>query len=86
MQFGFDQKYDFVYTIPYIDKKERLGLRLSGGAALNKEVPYQTIDNKLEFYRDDYHAVRVQGMASIGCRPRRGSRGVRAVFRVRPGW
>jgi len=65
LRFGYDQKFDFLYTIPYIDKKERLGIGVGAGVALNHEVAYQTQDNRLVFYRDEANHVRKQGFSYL---------------------
>lgn len=46
---GFYNKYEIFYTIPYIDKKERWGVQLFLSYSENKEVAYQSLDNKLNY-------------------------------------
>lgn len=50
VQGGFDQKVEARWTIPYLTKKQFLGLGLNGGLQWNREVIYATIDNKPQFY------------------------------------
>jgi len=65
LRFGYDQKFDFLYTIPYIDRRERLGIGFGAGVALNHEVAYQTENNKLVYYRDEANYVRKQGFSYL---------------------
>jgi outer membrane protein assembly factor BamA len=65
LRFGYDQKYDLYYMIPYIDKGRRLGIGFGGGVALNHEVSYQTENNKLVYYRDEGDYVRSQGFSYL---------------------
>lgn len=44
--FGFNQKYGFTYKIPYINKKQTLGIGFGADADLNSQVAYKTEENK----------------------------------------
>ena len=46
-EFGFNKKLEFTYTIPYLTKSRKLGLIYYIGYILNKQVAYNTIENKL---------------------------------------
>lgn len=52
-EFGFTKKIEFTYTIPYLTTSRKLGLICYIGYILNKQVPYNTIDNKLFYIEGD---------------------------------
>ncbi|MCH8318368.1 MAG: BamA/TamA family outer membrane protein [Bacteroidetes bacterium] len=58
LQSGFTRKYEIYYNIPYIDKKQIIGMRPSISYSRNREIAYKTGDtvkafeNKLVFYED----------------------------------
>lgn len=52
VQFGFTQKYEVDYALPSLDRKKRLGFEVNLLYSDNKETSYNTIQNKLVFYRD----------------------------------
>ncbi len=52
-RFGFDQKYELSYQIPYINKKQTWGVGAAGGFAQNHEIAYNSIDNREVYYRDE---------------------------------
>ncbi len=47
LQFGYDQKLGFSYSIPYIDKKQTIGLDFGFSQTRNHEADYNTVDNKV---------------------------------------
>jgi outer membrane protein assembly factor BamA len=51
-QFGFTRKFEIDYELPPIDKKQRFGISLNVLYSDNKESIYNSIDNKLIFYRN----------------------------------
>jgi hypothetical protein len=51
LQFGFDQLYDFQYTIPFLNRKKTLGLGFGGGVWQQRESAVRTDDNRQVFYR-----------------------------------
>ncbi len=51
--FGYNQKYGFTYTIPYIDRKEKLGLGFGAEIDLNHEIAVKTEDNKPVYMKDN---------------------------------
>ena len=53
LRFGYDEKYEVSYNIPYINKKQTFGTGLGAGWAQNHEVAYQTVDNKLIYVHDE---------------------------------
>ncbi len=52
-QFGFTNRYQLQYQIPYINKKQTLGLLVSTGFNNNKTIAYNTIDHRLRFVEQD---------------------------------
>ena len=61
--FGYDEQYGFDYTIPFLNKKETLGLGIGARYARTHEVPVQDMDDKLVYYKDDDQYV-MHGIAS----------------------
>ncbi len=57
VEFGFTKKAEFTYTIPYLTKSRKLGLIYYIGYILNKQVAYNTIENKL-FYVESSAFIR----------------------------
>lgn len=53
LRFGYDERYEISYYVPYINRKQTLGAGLGIGWIQNHEVAYQTVGNKQEFVRDD---------------------------------
>lgn len=52
-QFGFTNRYQLQYQIPYINKKQTLGFLLSTGFNNNKTVSYNTENHRLRFVQAD---------------------------------
>lgn len=57
-EYGYTRSYSASYKIPYLNKKQTLGLGTSFSYNRNREVNYATVDNKQEFYRDDAQFLR----------------------------
>jgi outer membrane protein assembly factor BamA len=53
VELGFVKKCEIFYSIPYIDKKKRFGINYAIGWLYNKQIPYQTINNKLVYFEDE---------------------------------
>lgn len=53
LRFGYEERYELNYEIPYINKKQTFGAGLGVGWIQNHEVAYQTVNNKQEFVKDD---------------------------------
>ncbi len=53
LRFGYDERYEISYQIPYINQKQTFGAGMGMGWIQNHEVAYQTLDNKQEFIRDE---------------------------------
>jgi len=50
MQFGFNRNFSLRYSIPYIDQKQKQGLMVDLYFAESKNLAYQTVEHKLDFY------------------------------------
>lgn len=57
-EYGYTRSYKGSYKIPYINKKQTLGLATSLNYSRNREVNYATVNNKQEFYRDESRFLR----------------------------
>lgn len=65
LQFGFTPKISFSYQIPYIDKRQKYGLGFNIVYARNKQIAYQTENNKLTFLKSEKN-LRERFQTSIG--------------------
>lgn len=63
LRFGYDEKYDLYYKIPYINKKETIGIAFGLGLAQNHETSYITEDNKPKYYKDVDKYVKRDGFS-----------------------
>jgi outer membrane protein assembly factor BamA len=52
LQWGYDQVIGIQYLIPFLNKKETLGMEFGLGYARQRETAYQTLYNKQQFYKD----------------------------------
>ena len=52
-QFGFTKNYMVQYQIPYINKKQTLGLSISSGFANNKTISFNTRNHRLRFIESE---------------------------------
>jgi outer membrane protein assembly factor BamA len=53
LRFGYDERYELFYRIPYINKKQTFGAGFGAGWMQNHEVAYSTVKNKHVFVKDD---------------------------------
>jgi outer membrane protein assembly factor BamA len=65
--FGYSQKYELEYQIPYLNKRQTLGLIFDAYYSRRKEIAYQTIGNKLAFDRaeDQFQLYRYKAGITI---------------------
>jgi outer membrane protein assembly factor BamA len=55
-RFGYDENYNVSYQIPYINKKQTLGIGFAGGFSQNHEIAYNSEDNKEVYFKnEDYY-------------------------------
>lgn len=69
-QFGFSQRFELSYTIPYIDKKQKQGLIFNFDYVNPRNVAYFTQDHKLVFLTSE-QPLRVAQSASVSYTYRR---------------
>lgn len=53
LQWGFNNKYEVEYSIPYINKGLKTGMSISASYIRNKQVAFNTVDNKLAYFEGD---------------------------------
>ncbi len=51
---GFDQKYEFTYQKPGINKEKTIGLAIMAGLKNNRVVAFESINNKRQFLQYDH--------------------------------
>jgi outer membrane protein assembly factor BamA len=51
-QVGFLKKFELTYRIPYFDRKQKQGLIIDFDYTDTKNVPFRTVDHKLDFLKD----------------------------------
>ncbi|GAB3893095.1 hypothetical protein GCM10028825_33190 [Spirosoma agri] len=68
---GFSQRTVLSYAKPYIDKAQRIGLRVDLAYITNKEIPYRTMADKWVYVRDE-QVLRERAYASLILTNRRG--------------
>ncbi len=58
-RFGYDENYNISYQIPYINKKQTIGIGFAGGFSQNHEIAYNSVDNKEVYFKsEDYYPQR----------------------------
>ena len=50
---GFNNKIEFSYNIPYIDKKLKTGLTIITNFLTSRQVAYETLENKLVYFENN---------------------------------
>ena len=63
---GYSEQYGVAYKIPYINKKQSIGLNFAYNFYRNNEIAYSTRDNQLLFFRNYRDYVRNEQEARIG--------------------
>lgn len=51
---GFVEKYELFYTIPYLTKNQKTGIKFQFHYSLNKNVAARNLDNKLDYIESDF--------------------------------
>lgn len=70
IRLGYAEQYGFAYNIPYLNKKQNLGLGMAFSLSRNHEIQYKSENNKQVFYKDPDKYVRQE----LGARIRLGYR------------
>jgi outer membrane protein assembly factor BamA len=71
-RFGYDQKYELSYQIPYINKKQTWGVGAAGGFAQNHEIAYNSVNNKEVYYREENESPKQEVFAYTEAYHRKG--------------
>jgi len=71
LQFGYDEKLGFSYMVPYIDKKQRIGLSFGFTQTKNHSISYITRDNQVQRVRlnDQYAQKTYEAFLAVINRP-----------------
>ncbi|HPG06007.1 MAG TPA: BamA/TamA family outer membrane protein [Saprospiraceae bacterium] len=70
IQFGYTQKYEVNYLYPYINHGLTLGLEGNLLYAQNRELAFQSLNNKLVFHRNDDEILFQRFRAKVGLKYR----------------
>ncbi|MBI1286310.1 MAG: hypothetical protein GC178_01915 [Flavobacteriales bacterium] len=65
LRFGFNNRYQLRYEIPYLDKAQKWGIEFKAGYEQNHQVAYMAEGNKRLFYKDNSRHIRKEVYASI---------------------
>ncbi len=71
LQFGYDEKLGFSYTVPYIDKRQTVGLSFGFNQTKNHEVSYISENNHVERIKlpDGYAQIAYHAFLAFSHRP-----------------
>ncbi len=71
VKYGYTRRYELAYNIPYINEAKTLGFSVMTDYIRNREVNYQTRDNKQEFFEqeDDFVYARFRTQLGLVYRP-----------------
>ena len=72
LQGGYDKTVSFDWQVPYINKQQKWGIEVSGGATFNHETDYKLDKNKLVYYHEEksYSKKRISGLVTATYRPK----------------
>lgn len=73
-KYGYTQSYFVSYSLPYINRRQTLGLSSEVSFARNREVNYATTGNKQLFFRHDNEFLYSRFRADVGLKFRPGMR------------
>ncbi|PHN03633.1 BamA/TamA family outer membrane protein [Flavilitoribacter nigricans] len=69
---GYTQSYSLKYSLPFIDRAQTLGILTEVGYSRNRELNYNSVDNKQLFFRDPdgrFILQRFQAVSGLVYRP-----------------
>ncbi len=71
LQFGYDEKLGFSYYLPYIDKKQTVGMSFGFNQTKNHEISYMTENNQVKRVKliDSYAQITYHGFLAFSHRP-----------------
>ncbi len=52
-QFGFTRKFELFHTVPYINKKQTVGIKYGASYSINNKVAFATLGDKLAYFNGD---------------------------------
>jgi outer membrane protein assembly factor BamA len=83
IHFGFNEKYGFIYSIPYLNRSKTVGISFGADYERNHEVIVASNDNKTVYYKDpgQYPLQKVLGSAEVRLRP-----GIYSMHYLRAGY
>ncbi len=73
-KYGYTHNYSTRYTLPYINKKQTVGLSAGVSYSQNREINYATENNKQAFYRDRDNFIYTLFRTEVGLSYRPGLR------------
>lgn len=65
LRFGFNNRYELRYEIPYLDKAQKWGIEFKGGYEQSHEVAYATVGNKRVFYKNPHRYIRKESYGAV---------------------
>jgi outer membrane protein assembly factor BamA len=65
VQTGFTRRLDFEYLIPYLDRRQIFGLKIQAIYSRNKEVAVRSLNNRLDYQKDENSFGRERLQAGI---------------------
>ncbi len=69
-QFGYTKLFSLAYSIPYIDKQQKVGLSFAAAYSTNKDIAVNTVNHRLNFIRkEDNLRTRFLSSAYLNLRP-----------------
>lgn len=64
-QFGYTPKQEIEYRFPYFNRRQSLGMSVSGVHSINKEISYATINNEEQFVQIDERKLLERWQAKV---------------------
>lgn len=69
VRLGFNEQYRLTYDIPYLNKKQTLGISFTSGYSQHHEIFYASKDNKQQFFKSEKRSTHeLDGMISLNYR------------------
>lgn len=70
-QFGYTNQFGIHYILPYLDRNKTIGISFAANYRQNRELQYNTIGDRQQFYKDDNRFLlkRMDALFSLHYRP-----------------
>ncbi|MBC8148009.1 MAG: hypothetical protein H8E98_08515, partial [Bacteroidetes bacterium] len=65
LKFGYNEKYELSYFAPYVNKKQTIGLGFAASVNGTHEVAYNTVNDKLIYYKDEKNYLSESFTSSV---------------------